>query len=449
MDFFEAQDQARRRTKWLVLWFILAVLGVVIAVDALVFFVAGQDVGMLIPVSILTAGVIFAASGYKSMQLSSGGAVVAKDLGGRLVMSGSTDFEEKRLLNIVEEMAIASGMPVPQVYLMDDEEGINAFAAGTEPSNAVIGVTRGCLQRLSRDELAGVIAHEFSHILNGDMRMNMKLMGLVFGLLVISIIGRGMVEMLRFQSFSSRRSNNKEGGGAVLALFLIGLGLLVIGSLGVLFGRMIQAAVSRQREFLADASAVQFTRNPDGIAGALKKIGGASLGSKMKNPKASEASHMFFSSGGLFSFGLATHPPLPVRIKAIQKSWNGKFEASEIKQVAAGRTEKKKERKSPLDILPGVSMLNAAEEMGSEDRRQLSSGEQLVQGLDEDWKQAAADREEAQALIFGLLLAEDDQLRQGEVSTFEEIGRECGDGAGIGVAGEGSRLALGQEDCAD
>ncbi|MCL4156987.1 UNVERIFIED_CONTAM: hypothetical protein GTU68_015196, partial [Idotea baltica] len=169
-------------------------------------------------------------------------------------------------------MAIASGMPVPQVYLMDEEESINAFAAGTEPSNAVIGVTRGCVQRLTREELEGVIAHEFSHILNGDMRLNMRLIGIVFGLLVISIIGRGMVEMLKYQSLGRRRS--KEGGGAILALFLIGLGLLVIGSLGVFFGRLIQAGISRQREFLADASAVQFTRNPGGISSALKKIGG-------------------------------------------------------------------------------------------------------------------------------------------------------------------------------
>ncbi|YCM45648.1 M48 family metallopeptidase [Verrucomicrobiaceae bacterium 227] len=420
MDFFEAQDIARKKTKWLVLWFILAVIAVVVAVDVLVFFVAGQGTGILIPVSAATAGVILASSGFKSMQLSRGGSVVAKDLGGRLLMPGSTDFDEKRLLNIVEEMAIASGMPVPQVYLMDEEEGINAFAAGTEPSNAVIGVTRGCLQRLSRDELAGVIAHEFSHILNGDMRLNMRLMGLVFGLLVISIIGRGLVELLKYQSFSSRRSNNKEGGGVVMALFAVGVGLLVIGSLGVLFGRLIQAAVSRQREFLADASAVQFTRNPDGIAGALKKIGGAGQGSKMKSSKASEASHMFFSSGGMFSFGLATHPPLKVRIQAIKKGWDGKFEESTLRPVAESRERTKKESKSPLDILPGISMMAAAGGIGAEERRQLSSGENLVRGLNEEWKRAATDREEAQALIFGLLLAEDDELREGEVSFLEK-----------------------------
>lgn len=427
MDFFEAQEQARKRTKWLVLWFALAVIGVVVAVDALIFFVlgGGESVGILIPASIATAAVILASSGFKSMQLNGGGAVVANDLGGRQVMPGSTDFEEKRLLNIVEEMAIASGVPVPQVYMMDDEEGINAFAAGTEPANAVIGVTRGCVQRLSREELAGVIAHEFSHILNGDMRLNMRLMGMVFGLLVLSIIGRGMVELLRYQSFSSRRSDNKEGGGIVLALFLVGIGLIVIGSLGVFFGRLIQAAVSRQREFLADASAVQFTRNPDGIAGALKKIGGLSLGSKMRSPKASEASHMFFSSGGMFSFGLATHPPLDVRIKAIEKSWDGKFSESQLKPVAEGRTERgEKEQKGAFDALPGVAVIGALDEMGAESRRSAGAGEMIHQALAPKLKEASHDREEAQALIFGLLLAEDEELLSSEISFLRESAGE-------------------------
>lgn len=255
----------------------------------------------------------------------------------------------------------------------------------------------------------------------------MRLMGLVFGLLVISIIGRGLVELLKYQSFSSRRSDNKEGGGVIIALFAVGVGLLVIGSLGVLFGRLIQAAVSRQREYLADASAVQFTRNPDGISGALKKIGGAGLGSKMKSSKASEASHMFFSSGGMLSFGLATHPPLDVRIKAIEKGWDGKFQESDLRPLAEGRkTKDKKSHKSPLDILPGVSMMSASERIGAEERRQLSSGEQLVRGLNEDWKRAARDREGAQALIFGLLLAGDDELREGEVSFLEKsVGRDA------------------------
>ena len=434
MDFFEAQDQARRRTKWLVLWFILAVIGVVIAVDALVFFTLGQGAGgdivpLLLVTSAITAGLILAASGFKSMQLSAGGSVVAKDLGGRLVMPGTTDFEEKKLLNVVEEMAIASGMPVPQVYLMDDEEGINAFAAGTEPSNAVIGVTRGTLQRLSRAELEGVVAHEFSHILNGDMRLNMRLMGLVFGLVVLSIVGRGMVEMLRYQSFSNRR--NKEGGGIMLALFLIGLGLIAIGGIGVFFGRMIQAGVSRQREFLADASAVQFTRNPDGIAGALKKIGGLSLGGKIQSAKASEASHMMFSDAGLFSFGLATHPPLDVRIKTIQESWDGKFSESALPPVAKGHVKKAK-KTGGVFPLPGVASLSALEEIGDEGRLNVSAGHQIREDLVKNWEEVVHDREEAQALVFGLLLAEDRELREGEEAYLRKTAGE-----------EAAELALG------
>lgn len=442
MDFFEAQDQARRRTKWLLLWFLLAVIGVVAAVDVLVFFTLGRGEGsevvtLLLITSAVTAGIILASSGYKSMQLSSGGAVVAKDLGGRLVMPGTTDFEEKKLLNVVEEMAIASGMPVPQVYLMDDEEGINAFAAGTEPSNAVIGVTRGTLQRLSRAELEGVVAHEFSHILNGDMRLNMRLMGLVFGLVVISIIGRGMVEMLRFQSISRRR--NKEGGGLVLALFLIGLGLIVIGSMGVFFGRMIQAGVSRQREFLADASAVQFTRNPDGIAGALKKIGGLSFGGKIKSAKASEASHMMFSDAGLFSFGLATHPPLDVRIKAIQENWDGEFAASALPPVAKEHVRKERKQAGPFSF-PGVSGLSALEEIGDDRRLKLSTGQKIRAGLMEKWEVPIHDREEAQALIFGLLLAVDREWRDGEERYLRKTAGEEATDLALSWQGEVSEL---------
>ena len=432
MDFFEAQDEARKKTKWLVLWFVLAVIGVVVAVDllAIALYDGPNQIYIVITASVLTGGIMLAASGYKTTQLSAGGSVVAEDLGGRLVMPGSADFEEKRLLNIVSEMALASGMPVPQVYLLDHEEGINAFAAGTEPSNAVIGVTRGCLQRLSREELSGVIAHEFSHIINGDMRLNMRLMGLVFGLVVISIIGRGMVQLLRFQGGSSRR-NNKEGGNVMLVLFLLGLGLLVIGGLGSFFGRLIQAAVSRQREFLADASSVQFTRNPDGIVGALKKIGGSEIGSKIKTPKAVEASHMFFSNGGMFNFFLMTHPPLDVRIRAVQKNWDGKFESSEIKPIMADRTTKNEERNGPLDALPGAVVLGAVSGIGQGERRRISTGQQLHQGISQRWREAIHDREEAQAVIFGLLLNKDEKFLSKEVSFLEE---EAG--------GEAKELAL-------
>jgi Zn-dependent protease with chaperone function len=427
MDFFEAQEQARKRTKWLFLWFFLGIAGVVALVNVLTYFVFGGRAGTeeVTLVSMVTAGVIIAGSAFKSMQLSGGGAVVAQDLGGRLVLPGSTDFHEKRLLNVVEEMAIASGMPVPQVYVMDGEEGINAFAAGTEPSNAVIGVTRGCLLRLSRDELAGVVAHEFSHILNGDMRLNMRLIGLVFGLLVISIIGRTVLESLRFQSYSRRSS--KEGGGGILALLVLGFGLLVIGAVGAFFGQLIQAAVSRQREFLADASAVQFTRNPGGITGALKKIGGLTEGSVVKSPKASEASHLFFSGCGIFSFGLATHPPLDVRIRAVEGSWDGKFVDARLSPVAEREEQREsKEEAKPDVFFRSVSMMGAVEQLATPSRWEASRGGEIRNSLEDLWQKAGHDRDGAQALIFGLLLAQTDQPKESEIDFLRKHVGEAG-----------------------
>ena len=204
--------------------------------------------------------------------------MVARDLGGREVEPGTTDRLERRLLNVVEEMAIASGVAVPGVWVMDDERGINAFAAGTDPTNAVVGVTRGTLERLSRAELQGVVAHEFSHILNGDMKLNMRLMGWIFGLVMLAMLGRVMLEAFRFMGAS--RNSRGGGGRIVLAIVVAGLAVWLVGSIGVFFARMLQAAISRQREYLADASAVQFTRDPGGIAGALRKIGGFSMRGK-------------------------------------------------------------------------------------------------------------------------------------------------------------------------
>ena len=226
----------------------------------------------------------------KMVQLRGGGQTVAEELGGRLLTAGTADPVERRLLNVVEEMAIASGTPTPPVYLMDREDGINAFAAGFSPTDAVIGVTKGTATQLDRDELQGVIAHEFSHILNGDMRLNIRLMGLLHGILIIGMLGYFLLR-LSFYTGGGRRSRS---GKEAIPIMAIGAGLAVIGFAGTFFGNLIKAAVSRQREFLADASAVQFTRQPDGLAGALKKIGGFSAGSSIENPNAPEASHMFF-----------------------------------------------------------------------------------------------------------------------------------------------------------
>jgi len=327
MDFFDQQDRARKKTGMLVGLFILAVCLVIFAVYAAVMGVVIYNSSdpntpffhpqLFFTITVITLAIIFIGSAIKISALSKGGGYVAERLGGTLVSPSTKDPDQRRLLNVVEEMAIASGTPVPPVYLMETEAGINAFAAGFTPSDAIIGVTRGACQQLTREELQGVIAHEFSHILNGDMRLNIRLMGYLGGIMVISAIGETILRSTNFRSSRSGRSG--KGGGQVLILAFL---LLVIGYLGVLIGRLIQSAVSRQREFLADASAVQFTRST-GIADALKKIGGFPDGSKIESHGAGEACHMFFGKAIWSLF--ATHPPLVDRIQKIEPGFTGIF----------------------------------------------------------------------------------------------------------------------------
>ena len=326
MDFFARQDQSRTQSLYLSFLFVLAVIFVAVAVYfavQLAFYLSMDtsnisrngftwfDLQMFLLVTFVTLGVITLGSLFKMLQLKKGGSYVAEHLGGRRVNRLSADKDEKRLLNVVEEMAIASGVPVPQVYLMAEETGINAFAAGYTPGDAAIAVTRGSLSTLNREQLQGVIAHEFSHILNGDMRLNIRLIGFLYGIMVIAIVGRSLLR-------GSGRSRNKKGGGQTV---LLALALMVIGYIGQFFGRIIQSAVSRQREFLADASAVQFTRNPGGIAGALKIIGGFTKGSRIASPNAHEASHLFFCTAIQSLF--ATHPPLDERIRRLDPGYSG------------------------------------------------------------------------------------------------------------------------------
>src|ERR1039457_3972514 len=337
MDFFERQDQARRNTKLLVVYFILgvAMLIVVVYAAALVIFTGvaarhhhGFDEQVQLALwnpqvffgaALGTLAVIALGSGFKTLELAAGGSTVATMLGGRLVDPSTSDPDERKLRNVVEEMALAAGVPVPQVYLLPDERGINAFAAGHSTSDAVVAVTAGAVKLLTRDELQGVIGHEFSHILNGDMRLNLRLMGIIFGILCLAIIGRVLLQTARGGGGRGRGQN---------PLPLLGLALLIIGYIGVFFGRLIQAAISRQREFLADASSVQFTRNPGGITGALKKIGGrGEPGSRLSHARAKELSHMFFGNGISEPFIglLEPHPPLSDRIRVFDPNFDGKF----------------------------------------------------------------------------------------------------------------------------
>ena len=440
MDFFARQDQARRKTKWLVLYFVLAVALLIVAVYfvALVAFAGVQakahhyndapvqfvlwNPKIFLGATLGVLAVIFIGSAYKTSELSAGGSAVATLMGGRLVSQNTTDLNERKLLNVVEEMSIAAGVPMPQVYVLNDERGINAFAAGHTTGDAAIGVTRGCIEMLSRDELQGVIGHEFSHILNGDMKLNLRLIGIIFGLLCLATVGR---ILLNTRSGNSRDRNN--------ALPLFGLALVILGAIGVFFGRLIQAAVSRQREFLADASSVQFTRNPGGLSGALQKIGRYGFGSKLESDHAPDLCHMFFGNGlGESLFGaMATHPPIPDRIHAIDPQWDGKFpplKEEQIETVKRAAINELEHHPKPMPeimgtilggaILAGGSVpppvihsTSVLPSLGNPTPQHLRYAEQLRDALPDTLRAAARDPLAATALIYALILAPDEKLR--------------------------------------
>jgi Zn-dependent protease with chaperone function len=422
VDFFERQDQARRHTKFLVVYFVLAVLSLVVVINVaasliLGALVIGSKSELLLWITLGTLAVILTGSAFKTLQLASGGSVVAELLGGRLIDSNTSDTDERKLLNVVEEMSIASGMPVPQVYVMNDEAGINAFAAGHSTSDAAISVTRGCMKLLSRDELQGVIAHEFSHILNGDMRLNLRLMGLVFGILCLTVIGRVVI-----------RTRGRKN-----PLPLVGLALIVVGWAGVFFGRLIQAAVSRQRELLADAAAVQFTRNPAGLAGALKKIGGLPYGSRIESPHAEEASHLFFANGlGNSLFG--THPPLTERIRALDPSFDGKFPrvteepASAISpapQVSATPEIPVPQAGAGRFVAPFVAEHAVVANVGQATTQHLAYAADFRHAIPPAIEAAARDPLGASGLVCALLLANEPSVQERQFEVLASVTSEA------------------------
>lgn len=333
MDFFAQQARVRGSSRRLVALFALAVIAIVAAIDAVVWLAMGHhpvdgeparsNLSLLLTSSAVVLAGIGLSSLFRIMSLSGGGKTVAESVGAVPVPPDTRDPQLRQLRNVIEEVAIAAGVPVPDIYLMEEEPGINAFAAGYSVSDAAMCVTRGCLDNLSRDELQGVIAHEFSHVLNGDMRLNIRLMGLLFGILVLAIVGRKVIW------FGSGRGNRRDGGGT--QVWMIGLALIVVGYIGYFFGRLIQAAVARSRESLADASAVQFTRQTDGIAGALKKIAILSEGSELQVANKQEVAHMLFGEAGAFNALFATHPPLLQRIRSLEPG----FREEDLVRLAA------------------------------------------------------------------------------------------------------------------
>lgn len=436
MDFFENQEVAQRRSKRLIILFVLAVVSMTLMIYATVVVIAGisgveseflgttrtYDHGfapwfnlpLLGIVTFSTGLVIGVGSLYKIAQLQEGGRVIAEELGGRLIDGSSRNALDKKVTNVVEEMAIASGTPTPPVYLMDKEEGINAFAAGYSPDDAVIGITRGAAERLTRAELQGVVAHEFSHILNGDMRINIRLIGMIHGILIIGIIGYYIMRSALF-SGHSRRSSDRDGDSNPLPMIALGLALIVIGFLGTFFGNMIKASVSRQREFLADAAAVQFTRDPGGISGALKRIGGFSHGSTIASPNAPEASHMFFgqalASGlqGLF----ATHPPLKERIGRILPGWDGALPNTDastfgdgdeaLSPGAAGFAGSAASVDVATDVSGPAMATSALEQIGQPSEAHVQYAASLRQQIPGTLLEAAHEPYAARTVIYALL----------------------------------------------
>lgn len=469
MNFFEQQDRARRHTAYLLVLMCLAVLGLIaftsIAVvlilavfsepDGSYYTDAAQgwlehalqllDWPLVGAISVVVISVVLLGALYKHAQLRSGGKAVAEALDGRLIQPTTTDPDERRILNVVEEMAIAAGTPVPPVYVIEDDS-INAFAAGHSPQDAVIGVTRGCISLLTREELQGVVAHEFSHIFHGDMRLNLRLVATLHGILLIGLIGYFLV-----RSTTLRRGRDRDK--AVIIILTIGIVLVIVGSAGTFCGNLIKAAVSRQREFLADASAVQFTRNPRGIANALKKIGSASHGSRLQTANANEFSHMFFGQAVKASLGglMATHPPLAERIRRLEPDWDGVFIAPEHQLADDGSARSPVEAQHwgrvsrPAAIaprlphaesagtfsgptsaaaaaaLPSVAAHDAIESIGQPQARHIDWARRTLADLPARLRQAAQDAYTARALVYGLLLSPDPAVQTVQLADLESL----------------------------
>jgi len=407
MDFFDKQARASKKTKWLVCYFLLAVAGIILTLQvvfALILDVPVTDPELFLMVSVGVAGMVALGSVVKSVELSKGGRAVAAMLGGAPVDMNSREPGEQRLINVVEEMSIASGVPVPEIYVLEDQT-INAFAAGHGPGDSAIGVTRGCIDRLTRDELQGVIGHEFSHILHGDMRLNIRLIGILNGILFLALIGGFLLRM----GIYSPRSDSSDGKSRATGFLLFmggGLALYLVGWIGVFFGKLIKAAVCRQREFLADASSVQYTRNPEGLAGALAKI--AKFSSRIESPRAEEASHMFFGNGvgdswlALF----ATHPPIEERIQEIAPGFD--IAAAEAKAPVIPTAPKKQSMvggRLAESLLPG--------------QPRVAEAAALLAGLPDAAKNACRELHGACALVYSLVLSDEEKMRERQIALID------------------------------
>ncbi|NVJ67690.1 MAG: M48 family metallopeptidase [Gammaproteobacteria bacterium] len=446
MDFFEHQEAARKKTKLLIFYFILAVVLIVTALNLVAFFVLsgfnnyqGQEAASLANwyqepgffyTSIAALGLISLGSLFRWFQLRGGGKSLASMVGAREVLPDTNDRLERRLINVVEEMSIASGMPVPTLYIMDEEEAINAFVAGQEASDTIMVVTRGALEQLNRQELQGVVAHEFSHIFNADMKINVRLISILAGILILGQAGYFIMRSLRY---SSGRSSDSKNGGGLAAIMIIGISMYIIGSIGLFFGRLIKAAISRQREFLADASAVQYARDNQGLAGAFIKIGNQS--SLLDSRYAEETSHMCIAEPLKLNFsGLSTHPPIDKRLNAIMPDWQDfkrrqdrKSERNQQREIAAEEKRQQQESKQGFDKFGGGAILagmgGLLETVGNPTTLHLHAANALLLAMPEVLRTAAHSHHassHAMYLVFALLLVDDGQVENEALDLIEQ-----------------------------
>jgi Zn-dependent protease with chaperone function len=421
MDFFQAQDEARRRSRRLILAFAAAVAVEALAVYAVVHLAFGPGPGQPVDARLFvlvvgcTVAAVLLATSWRANRLREGGPAVAAILGGRRVRPDSQRQDERRLLNVVEEMAIAAGIPVPAVFVLDRESGINAFAAGFTPADAAIAVTAGALLRLDRHELRAMVAHEAAHILNGDMRVHTRLLGLLAGLLLPGVLGRAML--------AGRVGAAARAGKP--AWVAAGVVLIALGELGLVLGRVIQAAVSRQRELLADAAAVQFTRDPGAMAAVLVKIGGLAFGSRVTHPHAPELAHLFQGQGVAppLLLPLDTHPPLVERIRRIDPTFDGSFPLTRTPRrdapsddAAAGGPAAPESRARDLERLGVAAILATIGEPGAQ---HLDHAARFVTGLPAELRDAAHDPVGARAVLVALLLDEDAPTAAAQLAAAE------------------------------
>jgi Zn-dependent protease with chaperone function len=425
MNFFQHQERARRKTMLLAGYFALAVIAIVLAVSLCLYLAALWKSGGHYPLSewlgspvmlwsvLVTLAIIMVGSLHKVWQLRDGGSALANLLGAREILPDTSTSTDRRLRNVVEEMAIAAGIPAPRTYVLENEKAINALVAGYRPTEAVMVVTRGTLDNLTREELQGVVAHEFSHILNADMRLNMRLMAVLAGILAIGKVGEFLLRANTRSRFHSRRSGRNQGAG-VLFLIALGVAMMVIGYIGLFFGRLIKAAISRQRELLADASSVQFTRNAGGIANALIKIRNQH-GSHLQSSHGEDMSHMCFGATVPFHLQnlLATHPPVDERLRALGGDWlararvrqrqNGESALSApAVPAAAEETSVGFTGNSPAQVATAVAAQGMASSVGRVAEAHTGYARSLLEAIPETLRQRLRQPDSARLVVLAL-----------------------------------------------